>query len=448
MTSGFIAGRRRGVGVLGGLLAVAVAAAGCTGSSSGKVTQSEINAKPTGPISWWVPGPDPTPGTLTGAAKAFTAKTGIKVNVDQSPWSTYSTKTETAITSGHGPDVIEIGNTQAATYSRTGGFLSWTPPMYKAIGGKGKFVSTSMKVTGAPGQAPISVPFMGQTWVMEYNKQLLRQAGLTSPPTTWSAFVKDAKKMNDPSKKVYGAAIGLGAPSGDATWDWIIQTQQGGGYYDSSGHPDITSKVDAKALASFLRWLYPDKIINPALVSDSTGTLATTEFERGQAAMLLTQNPQQAITNPGKYGIGYVPVPSPVPPGGSTVMSHIAGENLAIFKTTKHVSADLKFIKFLTSTGEQEAINKKMYELPTTSAGLNTPYFQTPVQKTFGKILTQHAKPMPTEASSNNLGMSIGNSTVQLARSVASSHKVSLSAVASALSKDQQTIQAQGAGGH
>lgn len=72
--------------------------------------------------------------------------------------------------------------------------------------------------------------------------------------------------------------------------------------------------------------MYPDQIINPALVTDSTGTLATTEFERGQAAMAFTQDPEQAITNPAGYGIGYIPLPSPMPPGGAQVMSHVAGK--------------------------------------------------------------------------------------------------------------------------
>src|SRR5579875_154492 len=416
---------------------------GSNGSSAGPA-KSAIKAKPKGPITWWVPGPDPTPNTLKDAAAAFTKKTGIKVNFDQSPWSTFLTKLTTAVTSHQGPDVAEIGNTWASTFARTGGFMPWTSSMYNAIGGESQFLSTSNSVVGAPGKTPISVPFLGQTWLLEYNKSLFKKAGSPKPPTSWSQFYTDAKKLSDPAKGVYGVAAPIGAPTANATWDWIMMTQEGGGYYSKSGQPDFDTSTDAKTLANYVQWVYPDRIINPALIADSTGTLDTTEFERGQAAMLFSQDPQQAVSDPAKYGIGYIPLPSPMPPGGSTVMSHVAGENLSIFNTTTHLSADLEFIKFLLSPTEQEKINKNMYELPVTSTGLKTPYFQTPAEKVFGEILDHHAKPMPTEASSAQLQNLIGPATVTLLRKDASSHNISVSAVKSALSNAQETLAAQG----
>lgn len=407
-------------------------------SGSGNSTGSNNNDK--GPITWWVPSPSPIPGTLHAAAKAFTLKTGIAVNVESIPWSTYLTKITTAITSGQGPDVLEIGNTWAASLARSGGFVPWTSSMFQSIGGESKFLKTSMSVTGLPGKPPVSVPFLGQTWLLEYNKQLFKQANISSPPTTWSEFMSDAKKLTNPSKGVWGVAAGIGAPTGNSTWDWIMFRQYGGGYYDGNQKVDLTSTANVNALTSYIQWVYPDGIINPALVSDSTGTEDTTEFERGQAAMLLTQNPQQAIQDPSKYGIGLIPLPSPIPKGGSTVMSHVAGENLAIFKGSKHMAADLEFIKFLTDSQEQETVNKAMFELPVTTAGLNTSYFQEPSEKTFGEILDKHAAPMPTEASSNSIQTTIGDTTVSLFRKDISAHGITAKQVKSALSTAEQTV--------
>jgi multiple sugar transport system substrate-binding protein len=300
-----------------------------------------------------------------------------------------------------------------------------------------------MKVTGLLGKTPISVPFLGQTWLLEYNKQLFRAAKISSPPTTWNAFYTDAKKLTDPAKGVFGVAAPIGAPSADMTWDWILFRQEGGNYY-SGGRPNLTSAADVRTLTTFVRWVYPDRIINPALIADTTGTLDTAEFERGQAAMLLTQNPQQAITNPQKYGIGFVPLPSSIPSGGAPVMSHVAGENLAIFKNSKHMAADLKFIKFLTSPGEQEAVNKAMYELPVTKVGLNTPYFQTPAEKTFGEILAKYARPMPTESSTATVQNQAASATLSLLRQDVSAHGITPAAVRQALSSAEQTVLASG----
>ncbi|GMA63070.1 sugar ABC transporter substrate-binding protein [Alicyclobacillus fastidiosus] len=420
---------------------VALFLSGCGTNTSGSNSNTS-NTK--GPITWWVPSPDPTPGTLAGAAKAFTKQTGIVVNVESVPWSTYLTKITTAITSGQGPDVMEIGNTWAASLAESGGLVPWTSAMFQDIGGENKFLKTSMSVTGVPGQPPISVPFLGQTWLLEYNKQLFREANISSPPTTWSAFYADAKKLTNPAKGVWGVAAPIGAPTADGTWDWILFRQEGGNYYNSAGNPNLTSAADVQTLTTYIKWVYPDRIIDPALVSDSTGTQDTTEFERGQAAMLFTQDPQQAVTDPSKYGIGLIPLPSPIPPGGTSIMSHVAGENLAIFKNSKHMAADLEFVKFLTSPQEQETINKAMFELPVTTAGLNTPYFQTPAEKTFGEILDNHAAPAPTEPSSNDLGTGIGNATVSLFRDDISAQGITSQQVKSSLSSVQQTVIASG----
>lgn len=395
------------------------------------------------PITWWVPTPSPIPGTLQDAAKAFTAQTGIKVSVVGTPWSDYLTKIETAITSGVGPDVIEIGNTWSPTFGRSGGFLTWTPSMYKAIGGKAKFVKTSMEVTGAPGQPAMSVPFLAQTWDMLYNKSLFKKAGLT-PPTTWKAFYADAKKLSDPAKGIYGVALDFGSTSGMGTWLWIMARQNGGNLYNSSGQPDFTSKGDVKSVTQMVQWLYPDGILNPANVADTTGTLATTEFESGKAAMIFTQSPTVAKAPPGGYGLSYIPLPANIPAGGAKVMSHIAGENLAIFKNSKHVSEDLEFIKFLTSMQENAKVNQKMEELPVTYSALHAPYFQTPNEKIFGKILTTYAAPMPTEASSATADTDYAGAFVKLCRQDITGHGISESQVRSALASAQASAAATG----
>lgn len=397
------------------------------------------------PITWWVPTPDPTPNTLTGAAKAFTAKTGIKVNVVGTPWSDYLTKITAAITSGVGPDVIEIGNTWSPTFGRSGGFLSWTPSMYKAIGGESQFVKTSMQVTGAPGKASMSVPFLAQTWDMLYNKAMFKKAGLT-PPITWTQFYADAKKLNDPAKGIYAVANDFGSTSGMETWLWIMARQLGGNVYNSSGQPDFTSNGDVQSITQMVQWLYPDGIVNTANVADTTGTLSETEFESGKAAMYFVQSPTVLKTPPGGYGLSYVPLPAKVPAGGVKIMSHVAGENLAIFKNSKHLSEDLEFIKFLISPQENAAVNEKMFELPVTNAALHTSYFQTPSEKVFGHILTTYAQPMPTEASSATVEEDYASAFIQLCRQDISDHDITTSQVKSALSSAQASAAASAAG--
>lgn len=357
------------------------------------------------------------------------------------PWSNLLTKITAAITSGVGPDVVEIGNTWSPTFGRSGGFLSWTPSMYKAIGGEAKFVKTSMEVTGAPGKPAMSVPFLAQTWDMLYNKAMFKKADLT-PPRTWTQFYADAKKLSDPKKGVYAVANDFGSNSGMQTWLWIMARQGGGNFYNSKGQPDFVSNGDVKSATQMVQWLYPDGILNPANVADTTGTLALTEFESGKAAMLFLQSPTIPKTPPGGYGLGFVPLPAQVPAGGAKVMSHVAGENLAIFKGSKNVSEDLEFIKFLTSTQENANVNQKMNELPVTYSALHTPYFQSPKQKVFGHILTTYAAPMPTEPSSATAFEDYAGAFIKLCRQDITQHGISESQVRGALAAAQAAVAA------
>lgn len=437
---------RLSAGVTAGAVCLGVlAACGSSSNSSGSgKSPSTVSVK--GPITWWVPSPDPVPGTSQGAAKAFTAKTGIKVNFDSTPWSDFLTKITSAITSHTGPDVVEIGNTWAPTFGRSGGFLPWTPSMYKSIGGKSQFVKTSMEVTGAPGKPAISVPYLAQTWVMLYNKGMFKSAGLT-PPRTWSQFYTDAKKLNHPSKGVYAVANSYGSNSAMQTWLWIMSRQNGGSFYDSSGNPSFTSKANVTTFTQLLKWVYPDRILNPNLVADSTGTVGMSEFEKGKAAMMFSQSPSVPKTPPGGVGLSYIPLPSPTPPSGVKVMSHIAGENLAIFASSRHVKEDLEFIKFLDSRAENAKINQKMLELPVTHAALKTPYFQTPREKTFATIFNKYAKPMPTESSSATVENDYAGAFIKLAREDISHHGITASQVRSALSSAQGEAAASAGGG-
>lgn len=398
-----------------------------------------------GPVTWWVPGPDTVPGTSQSLATAFTKKTGIKVDLEMYPWSGYTTKLTTAITSGQTPDLAEFGNTDAATLARTGAFLPWTKQRLTALGTP--ILKTAMEVTGIPGKAPISVPFGAGTWVLLWNKQLFKAAHISSPPLTWSAFYADAKRLSDPAKDVYGAAIAAGTTAAMNTWAWILGQQYGVPYYTKSGQPNVATNADAAAIAQFIDWVYPDKIMAPDNVANSSNG-DNNLFDANKAAMDITQNPQAAISHPSQYGLSLIPLPQPTPPGGKEVMSHIAGINLGVFKDTKHLQATLAFVKYLMSPAAQVIDAKGEVELPATPAALAQPYFQTPSMKAYGEILAKYAAATPAEASSGTLLNDMGDLIVKLFQQDAASHSgPSTAQVLAGLQQVQQTVQALGGAG-
>ena len=434
-------------------LSIAMVTAACGGSAATH-SATPTAAAPTGaasappsvadagPVVWWVPGPDAIEGTSQVIADQCTKDTGIKVDMQMSPWDGYTTKITTAITSGQVPDVVEIGNTDAPTLANTGAFMTWGDAELAAIGGKDQFVGESLSAYVPTGQQPPSVPFGAGSWLLLYNKELFQKAGIAEPPKTWSEFYKVAKKLSDPSKDQYGVAIAGGTPGAMSTWAWIVGQQYGVPYYTPEGKPHINTPAMVSAMTDLAGWVYPDQIMSPTAVADnSNGDNAL--FASGKAAMDITQNPQAAIDHPDKYGIGLIPVPDPLPVGGKAIMSHLAGVNLAIFKDSKHRDAAITIVKCLLGPTAQVTEAKGNVGLPVTHAALADPYFQTPAMKAYGEILS-YAAATPTEASSGQLLQGVGDALVKLYQASAATKSVDPAEVQRALQKVEETVKAGG----
>ena len=221
--------------ILAGAIAAAVAlvAAGCSGNSSNSGSGTTL--------TYWASNQgtslDNDKQVLTPVLDEFTKQTGIKVKLEVIGWNDLQTRIQTAVTSGQGPDVLNIGNTWAASLQATGAFLPFDDSAMKAIGGADKFVKTALDTGGAPGKTVTSVPLYGLAYGLYYNKKMFSDAGLT-PPATWEDMVADAKKLTTGGK--YGFALAAGSYTENAHFAFINAAQNGAELFDSKGNPTFT----------------------------------------------------------------------------------------------------------------------------------------------------------------------------------------------------------------
>ena len=138
--------------------AIALGAAACSssgGSSSGSDTGSGGSGTT---LTYWASnqGPvlDKDKEVLTPVLAKFTQQTGIKVNLEVIGWNDLQTRIQTAITSSSGPDVLNIGNTWAASLQATGAFMPYDAAAFTAIGGKDKFVKPALDDRRRPWSGP------------------------------------------------------------------------------------------------------------------------------------------------------------------------------------------------------------------------------------------------------------------------------------------------------
>jgi multiple sugar transport system substrate-binding protein len=372
----------------------------------------------------------------------FTAQTGIKVNLTVLPWTTVLNQVTAATVSGKGPDVLNIGNTWSPTLQATGALLPFTPSVMSEIGGSSRFLAGSLSATGAPGQPPVAVPLYSLAYALYYNKAQFAAAGISGPPTTWAQLVADGKKLTGNGH--WGLAIEGGSVSENIHMAFELSQQQGGAFFSSTGQPTFDTPQNVAAIMQMMDFIQTDKITNPSDAQYSKGTEAQVDYATGKASMVIWQASAGSLAKDGMksadIGVAPVPLPSPLPPGGKPITSMVAGINMAIFKDTPNMPAALKFVKFMTSTPEQEALNSTYGSLPTVSAAYSDPAFQTPAVNTFKSILSASAAPMPPVPAESSFETAVGTAIVHLYADSATGKAVTSSMIAQALSQAQQQV--------
>ena len=418
--------------------ALSLAACGSSGSNSGS------SAHPT--ITYWASNQGTSlqddQQVLTPQIAKFTKQTGIKVKFQVIPWTTLLTQITAATVSGKGPDVLNIGNTWSASLQATGAFLPFTSSVMNQIGGSSRFLAGSLSATGAPGKPPAAVPLYSLAYGLYYNKAEFAAAGISGPPATWAQFVADAKKLTKNGH--YGLTLKAGQIPENIHLAFELSQQQGGSFYNSAGKPTFDTPQNVAAIQQMINFMQTDKIASPSDAQYSKGTEALNDYATGKAAMVFWQAASGSLAKLGMkasdIGVAPLPLPSPVQAGGKKVTSMVAGINMAIFKDSKNLSAAEKFVKFMTSTPEQESLNATYGSLPTVQPAYSDPAFNTPDVKTFRSILSTTAAPMPAVASESQFETAVGTAIIHLYADAATGKTVTPSMIGQALTAAQQQL--------
>jgi multiple sugar transport system substrate-binding protein len=384
---------------------------------------------------------------LGKAIAKFTKQTGVKVNFKVIPWSDLFNNITTAVTSGKGPDVLNIGNTWSATLQSTGAFLPFEGSDLSTVGGKDRFLSTSWAASGAPGKTPTSVPLYGLSYGLFYNTKLFKQAGISAPPKTWSEFVADAKKLTKPAQNQWGVAVEGASITENAHWAFILGRQNGGQLFQGT-KPTFDSPQIVKGVKDYVDLVGDDKVASPSNAQFSDGTQALAEFAKGKAGMIMWQNnAENNLISNGMKPTDYAVAEVPVVDGASTpIMTHVAGINVSVFKNSEHKAAALAFVKFLTSDSEQISLNTQFHSLPVVTSVVGADAFNTSSLKTFNSILAKHAAPMPLINEEGQMETIIGGAVKQLFATAATKGSVTEADVKSALSDANQKMAAAAGG--
>ncbi|WP_133782476.1 ABC transporter substrate-binding protein [Kribbella sp. VKM Ac-2571] len=379
---------------------------------------------------------------LTPVLQKFTQETGIKVNLEVIGWNDLQTRIQTAITSGQAPDVVNIGNTWAASLQATDAFLPFDGDAMTAIGGKDKFVPTALATGGKEGTDPTSVPLYGLAYGLYYNKAMFTAAGL-QPPKTWEEMVAAAKKLTNPAKNQWGMALAAGSYTENVHFAFINAAQNKADWFNNEGKPTFTGDGNVQGVLRYLDLMQKDKVANPSNAQYDNGTKSVNDFATKKVAMVINQNNADSsiVANgmkAGEYGV----VPFPAPTGGEQVASHVAGINLSVFKNTKHKDAALKFVKYMTDANTQSTLGKPFSSLPVLKDA--KPVFTTDAAEaaTFQDVYNTKSKPLPLVPAEDQFESTVGKAMNAMFAKIATGGTVTADDVKAALKTAEDQVAA------
>jgi multiple sugar transport system substrate-binding protein len=367
-------------------------------------------------------------------------------------WATPTQETtaiQTAAISSTGPDIMGIGSSIVPTAQATGAFRVLTAADWQQLGGRSSFLASQLADSGPTASQDIGVPDRTTGFGILYNKSMFAQAGITTPPKTWSEFIADAQKLTDPAKGVWGATLDPADPKDPWHMLWLLSVQDGSELLSTQSKTGLlTSPVVENQAAFWLDWMTKYHIASP---KDATNQFSDslTQFIDGQAAMFMpvgTSAIPRLAASAEAHNYGIVPMPtipyglSALPRGGVPAESFTSSEYYAITKYSADPSLDLDLIKLIVSPKYQDLVAKNEGYLPSTNAAITA---DPALAKAPYPALEQIVKdefPTPWTGSWGTVETSVGSAITSVASSVATSGTFTQSQLDSALAQANQEI--------
>ncbi len=347
-----------------------------TGSSAGTAAASKIlsNDGKGKTITVWLQSDAQKgwPAVVSQATSRFEAATGAKVNVQWQQWSNYTTKLDSTFAGKTGiPDVVELGNTQTASYIAGGAFTDLSAAKSEFANSATWLTGLAQSGTSADGKLE-AIPYYAGSRVVIYRKDLWTKAGVTSVPTTlaelnadldrvkaanakdprFSAFYMPGKYWYAAMSFVYGAGGKIATLSGDK---WT-------GTLDSAQAQKGLAQWKTLATKYSVGGSTKDEADQDAIMAlGHTGAIVGNGWEVGAVTAPKTGNPALAAK------LSTFPMPGVT--AGAYTPSFLGGSDLAVPAKASNAGLGAQWIKYYTDTTSQTALAK--FAIPNTTSLLS-----------------------------------------------------------------------------
>jgi multiple sugar transport system substrate-binding protein len=286
-------------------------------------------------------------GQLTGLAEIIkefeSANPDIKVKLTYIPFAELVSKTlqtaavrkPPAISAIDNPDVLRVA--KAGVLKDISKEVAKFPTWQDTYPGPRAAVSDGEKVYG--------VPIGSNSLSIFYNKKMLAEAGIDTPPATWDELTAAVQKLT--KSPVYGIAFSA-VNDEQATWQWEPFLWTNGGSL-----LDLSSDKAKEALQLLVDWVQKGYASRDVVNWNQEDV--PNQFISGRAA-LMVMGPWQ-LGQVKKSGVEFGVATIPVPKAGMKPVVPLGGEVWCVMKTDpKTEAAALKFIEYTQQADRLEKL--------------------------------------------------------------------------------------------
>jgi N,N'-diacetylchitobiose transport system substrate-binding protein len=265
-----------------------------------------------------------------------------EVEVSWIPWGEFAQRFQTALVDG-GPDVVEIGNDQVATWANAGALhdVAEMAGEWDAV----EDFAPAAYANGTFGEAQYAVPWYSGVRALWYRSDWLEELDAV-PPETWDELVDVAERIEDE----YGAP-GFAAPTdfvnGVAGFIWAnggeLAVKEDGEWVGRLDSPETAEALEFYASLSL------DGISPESCVGLNEVDCAHADFANGDLGMFI-DGPwarEQLADISDEHAENWATAPIPGVDGMAPAFG--GGSDLAVWETTEHPRAAFDYITVLNN---------------------------------------------------------------------------------------------------
>lgn len=312
---------------------------------------------------------------------------GIRVQVQQIPWSAAHEKLLTSHVGGSLPDVGQLGNSWIAEFGALHALAPLDTRLASSGMGRDAYFGGIWDTNVLEGTT-YGLPWYVDTRVLFYRKDLLARAGYDAMPTTWAGW---AECMRAIRKQGGAKRYGIFLPTNEWMQPVVMGLQSGSPLLKDGGTRGAFRDPEFKRAFDFYLSLFQEGLAPTLGLNDIANMYQ--EFERGTFAMVVTgpwNLGEFARRLPDSLQGAWATAPLPGPEGPG--LSFAGGSSLVMYHSTKHPSESWALMEYLSRPDVQVRFWKLTGDLPARrESWADSALSGDPRTRAFGEQLTRTA---------------------------------------------------------